>query len=88
MPMDRDTTVSSYVLDATGDQSTWTLTFPGRDPLPLRVISSSADSIVTETGPFPGTVRKRATVNLVHSTFTFTDANTISGIAIVDSAPP
>lgn len=82
MPEDRDTTLTTYVLDATGDQSGWTLTFPGREPIEVRVISMSADSIVTETGPFPSAVQKGATVKLVHSNLVLNGDN-LTGMGIV-----
>jgi hypothetical protein len=36
---------------ATADTSSWTLTFPKRKPIPLRVVAIAGDSIVTEAGP-------------------------------------
>ena len=47
-----DTTVITYELNATGDTTGWTVTYPNRPAIPMRVISVSGDSIVTETGPF------------------------------------
>jgi hypothetical protein len=85
MPEGKDTTVASYVLDAKEDQSAWTLTFPGMDPLPVRVISVTADSVVTEVGPFPSQVRKGETVNMVHSNFVLNGDN-ITGKSIVHYA--
>ena len=67
MPTNRDTVISTYTLVATNDQNGWTLTFPGRDAIPVRVVSMSDDSIVTETGPFESSVYKGVKVNLVHT---------------------
>jgi hypothetical protein len=67
MPQDRDTVLTTYVLDATNDETGWKLTFPGRDPLDVRVLSVSPDSIVTETGPYPSAVQKGVKVNMVHT---------------------
>jgi hypothetical protein len=47
-----DTTVVTYELNATGDTTGWTITYPNRPVVPVRIISVSGDSIVTETGPF------------------------------------
>ncbi len=51
-PESGDTTVVTYELNATGDTTGWTVTYPNRPVVPVRVISVSGDSIVTETGPF------------------------------------
>ena len=67
MPADRDTVLSTYTLVTTNDQNGWTLTFPGREPIPVRVVSMSNDSIVTETGPFESSVYKGVKTNLVHT---------------------
>lgn len=47
-----DTSVVTYELNATGDTTGWTITYPNRPAVPVRVISVEGDSIVTETGPF------------------------------------
>jgi hypothetical protein len=48
----------TYDLTATADSSGWSITFPGRDPIPLRVVAVEGDSIVTEAGPFESQMRK------------------------------
>jgi hypothetical protein len=45
-------------LTATADTSGWTLTFPNRKPVPVRVVAVAGDSIVTEAGPFESVIRK------------------------------
>jgi hypothetical protein len=55
MPTDRDTVVATYVLSAV--DSTWTITFPGRDPIPMHIVAVDGDSIVTHAGPFQSAVR-------------------------------
>src|SRR5437879_10736852 len=47
----KDTVVVPYVLTDTGDTRSWTLTFPSRDPVPIRVVAAGGDSLVTEAGP-------------------------------------
>jgi len=57
MPADRDTTLTTYVLNTT-DSSAWTLTFPNRDPIPMRIVDVSGDSVTVEAGPFESNVRR------------------------------
>jgi hypothetical protein len=57
MPQDRDTVLLNYVITATGTTEGWTLTFPGRDPIPLRVTHVGGDSMVTEAGPYESALR-------------------------------
>jgi len=58
VPFSGDTTPTTFVLTATGENDGWTLTFPGRpEPVPTR-IRFDADSIVTETGPYESVRRK------------------------------
>ena len=52
----------TYDLVATGDGSGWTINFPGRDPIPARVVASGGDSLVLEAGPFESALRKGVTV--------------------------
>lgn len=47
----RETVVVPYVLTDTGDTRSWTLTFPSRDPIRIRVVTAGGDSLVTEAGP-------------------------------------
>lgn len=48
----------TYELTATADSSGWSITFPGGDPIPLRMVAVEGDSIVTEAGPFASQMRK------------------------------
>ena len=57
IPFSGDTTPTRFVLTATGDPDNWTLTFPGRPPVPAR-IRFDADSIITEAGPYESVRRK------------------------------
>jgi hypothetical protein len=47
-----DTSTVTYELNATGDTTGWTITYPNRKAVPMRVIMVSGDSVVTEAGPF------------------------------------
>lgn len=62
MPEGKDTTVLTYVLDASGDTSKWVIIFPNRKPVPIHVVALAGDSVVTEAGPFPSALRKGMTV--------------------------
>ncbi|MBC7771254.1 MAG: hypothetical protein H7210_02045 [Pyrinomonadaceae bacterium] len=52
-----DTTPTNSVLTATSTTSGWTITFPGRQPVPMR-ITVDADSIMSDAGPYPSVRRK------------------------------
>ena len=53
-----DTTVVTYELNATGDTTGWTITYPNRAAIPMRIVTVSGDSIVAETGPFTSVRRE------------------------------
>ena len=52
-----DTTPTNSVITATSNTSGWTITFPGRAPVPMR-ITVDGDSIMSEAGPYPSVRRK------------------------------
>ena len=52
-----DTTPTNSVITATATTSGWTITFPGRQPVPMRV-TVDGDSIMTEAGPYPSARRR------------------------------
>jgi hypothetical protein len=56
--------VITYDLVTTGDRSGWTLTFPGREPIPVRVVAVEGDSMVWEAGPFESAIRKGVQVRV------------------------
>lgn len=53
-----ENTMVTYDMVATADRSGWSLNFPGRPPIPLRVVAVEGDSVVTEAGPFESVLRK------------------------------
>jgi hypothetical protein len=57
VPLSGDTSATTYVLTATANTSGWTITFPGRKPIPVKV-SVDADSIMLAAGPYPSVRRK------------------------------
>ena len=62
-----DSTLVTYELVASGDTSGWSLNFPKRKPVPMRVVAVAGDSIVTDAGPFESVLRKgiKVTTNTV-----------------------
>ena len=73
VPMSGDTTPTTYVLTATSTTTGWTITFPGRPPIPVKV-STDADSIMLQAGPFESVRRKGVQVT------TFSVARLQSGV--------
>jgi hypothetical protein len=47
-----------YDMVATSDRDGWSIKFPGRDPIPMRIVAVEGDSIVSEAGPFESVLRK------------------------------
>jgi hypothetical protein len=62
VPTTGDTTPTTFVLNATGTTSGWTITFPGRAPIEERV-AVSGDSIIVQAGPYPSVRRKGVQVS-------------------------
>ena len=65
-----DTTLVTYDLNATGDTTGWTITFPNRKPVPMRVVSVAGDSIVADAGPYESVLRKGVQVT-THSVYRY-----------------
>jgi len=57
VPMSGDTSATTYILTATSNTSGWTITFPGRAPIPVKV-SVDGDSVMLSAGPYPSVRRK------------------------------
>jgi hypothetical protein len=62
MPEGKDTTLLTYMLEATNDKSGWKMTLPNRQPMDIRVLSMSPDSIVVENGPYSSALRNKVNV--------------------------
>ncbi|HET9985027.1 MAG TPA: hypothetical protein VFQ38_15615 [Longimicrobiales bacterium] len=58
MPEGKDTTLLTYVLDASGDTSKWVIVFPKQKPVPIHIVALAGDSVVTEAGPYRSVLRK------------------------------
>jgi len=52
-----DSTLVTYDLVATADTAGWTITFPGRKPVPAHV-EASGDSLTIDAGPYESVLRK------------------------------
>jgi hypothetical protein len=63
----KDSVVVPSVITATADGKGWTMEFPNRDPIPVRVVAIGGDSIVTEAGPYPSMLRPGQTVQVLHT---------------------
>lgn len=61
--MPGDSVLVTYEIFATNDVSGWTLTFSGRDPIPVRVIEVSGDSVIIDAGPYPSALQHGVTVS-------------------------
>jgi hypothetical protein len=74
-PQGSDTLLLVSTIVASADPAAWTITLPGRDPMPLSV-TASGDSLITEMAPYesvlrPGTqVTTRGVLRLVNGTLT------------------
>lgn len=53
-----DSTIVTYDLIATGENTGWTANFPKRKPIPIRVVAIAGDSLVTQSGPYESVLRK------------------------------
>lgn len=71
-----DTSAVTYELNATGDTTGWTVTYPNRKAEPMRVILVSGDSIVTETGPFQS-VRLKGVPVTTRTTYRWENGNLV-----------
>jgi hypothetical protein len=64
----KDSLVATTVLTTTANDLGWTMTFAGREPVAVRVISRGGDSVVTEAGPYASFLRPGQTVTLIRTT--------------------
>jgi hypothetical protein len=62
-----DTVTTTFVLEAKADTSGWTITYPGRPAIPVRVWAQG-DSVVTEAGPYES-VRRAGVRVTTHGVF-------------------
>ena len=62
MNMAGDSTLVTYELKATADTTGWTITFPGRPAVPVRVTGVQGDSVMIEAGPYRSALRRNTNV--------------------------
>ncbi len=53
--------LTATTMMATADTATWMVAFPGRDPMPTRVLAIGGDSVVYEFGPYESVLRPGVT---------------------------
>jgi hypothetical protein len=60
--MDSDSVILTYEMTASADPTAWTITFPGRPPIPLQPMADG-DSIIVSAGPYESALRKGVQVS-------------------------
>jgi hypothetical protein len=60
--------IVAYDLTASADTSGWTIIFPNRAPIAVRVVAMAGDSVVTEAGPYESVLRPGVQVS-THAVF-------------------
>lgn len=65
-----------YTFTATADRDGWMATLPGRDAMPLRILTVDGDSVVTEMGPYDSLLREGVQVT-VKQVARFTDGQVV-----------
>ena len=55
---ERGDSLVGYQLIATADTTGWTIVFPNRSPIAVRIAAVAGDSVVTESGPYESVLRK------------------------------
>lgn len=59
-----DSVLVSYQMTTTADTAGWAVTFPGREPIPVRGITVAGDSIVSDMGPYESVLRPGVMVSV------------------------
>ena len=57
-----DSVLVTYTMTGTATTDGWTITLPGRDPMPM-TITVSGDSVMTANGPYESVLRKGVQVS-------------------------
>ena len=76
----------SHVLTATADTTGWTITFPDRPPIPVRIVDASGDLVVMETEPYESVLRPGVRVTVQFVERVSGDRTTGSLLALYDVA--
>jgi hypothetical protein len=69
MPMDKDTTLTTHILTASGDPAGWSFLQPSGENVKVRDVTLSGDSITTAAGPFMSGVRAEMRVKDLRTTY-------------------
>src|SRR5262249_43353455 len=71
-----DSTLLTSTITATADTAAWSITFPGRTPIPGHLWSVAGDSIVLHAGPYESALRKGVQVTS-HAVLHFSDGKLV-----------
>lgn len=52
-----DSVLLTFELVASADPTGWSFRFPGREPVPVRIVAAEGDSVVSEAGPYESALR-------------------------------
>lgn len=63
----KDSVVVTFTMWVAADGKSATMKYPGRDPIPMRILAIGGDSVVTEAGPYPSILRAGQTVTSLRS---------------------
>lgn len=86
-----DSTLVTYEMVATDNESGWQMIFPGMEPVAMRILLVDGDSVVSETGPYASALRaglevttrtvSRLQDGMMMGTFSasYSDGSTLSG---------
>jgi hypothetical protein len=63
MPVDKDTTLTTWTLVAASDTSKWVTTFSNGLKVPVHIVAVAGDSVLAKMGPYKSPSLKNAMVN-------------------------
>ena len=75
-----------HLVTATSDTTGWSVTFPDRPPVPLRIVEASGDLVVTETDPYESVIRPGVRTTVLFITRVSGDSTRGRLIAMYDVA--
>lgn len=75
-----------HVVTATADTTGWSITFPDRPPIPLRIVDASGDLVVTQTDPYESVIRPGVRTTVLFITRVSGDSSRGRLIAMYDVA--
>ena len=75
-----------HLVTATSDTTGWSVTFPDRPPVPLRIVEASGDLVVTQTDPYESVIRPGVRTTVLFITRVSGDSTRGRLIAMYDVA--